>query len=94
MDRIMLDLRCPRCNRPVQGTEEVKHVDALGDVPSRCQHCSSRVRLSEPTDEGLGVEVHFIPAKLPAERLRRYYTPSDSPDFGDERELRSRERNA
>lgn len=57
MSQVMLDYRCPKCNEPVVGHEEVKHVKRLPAV-KQCQNCKTKVRIQH-TEEDLGPEAYF-----------------------------------
>ena len=45
---IMIDRRCPKCNRPVKGKQEVARVSCTsGDSRTwSCPHCKTPIRLS------------------------------------------------
>jgi hypothetical protein len=50
MARIMLDRRCPRCDAPVRGREEVVLLVSLAAEDKEvkeCPHCKTPIRLSD-----------------------------------------------
>ena len=46
----MIDLRCPSCNRPVKGREEVVHRKQLPKV-TECPHCKTPVIVERHEDD-------------------------------------------
>jgi len=57
---ILLDLRCPKCNAPVYGREEVRIVKKVAKPEATCQKCKARVKATEPKETDLGTEVSYI----------------------------------
>lgn len=51
--KILVDLRCPHCNRPVTGRSGVVQKMALPKKVKRCQHCKGRVA-AEQYEEDYG----------------------------------------
>ena len=62
----MIDYRCPACNRPVKGRQDV----TVGTKPtkniSQCQHCETFVTGKIITDD-LGPCYSFSVSRIPAE---------------------------
>lgn len=53
---MLVDHRCPKCDRPVKGRREVTTGLPPLKPANKCQHCGCRVRLSEPFEDGLSLE--------------------------------------
>jgi len=54
--RVMVDFRCPHCNRPVEGVEDITHQNAKPSA-TQCQHCKRPVTV-EWDDDSLSEEMH------------------------------------
>lgn len=60
---ILLDLRCPKCNSPVYGKQDVKHVAKIAKPRVNCQRCKTVVVATEPVNEDIGLEAHYTEQK-------------------------------
>lgn len=52
----MIDFRCPKCNRPVKGKEEVTFVGKLPSPPiKRCpnKECEAKIKLEDASNDGI-----------------------------------------
>lgn len=55
---MIIDFRCPQCNRPVKGKQDVDiYTDIPKKLPSKCPHC--KVRLSFEKDHSSIVSYSF-----------------------------------
>ena len=48
---MIVDCRCPRCNRPVIGTEDVRTTSELPPDPKACRWCKATIRLVQSEEE-------------------------------------------
>lgn len=44
---MMIDLRCPACNVPVKGREDVVHRSSWPTIPAVCPNCKTGISLVE-----------------------------------------------
>ena len=68
----IFDKRCPKCNRPVSGTQEVTSLPSSYSDVATCQHCKAVVRLNfETTDLGPEAYYETVPEEV-VEAVRRF----------------------
>jgi hypothetical protein len=57
---MILDLRCPRCNCPVKGNDEVVVVEKFpDDLPRECRKCNTRLTLKKLKEDRPEPSTHY-----------------------------------
>lgn len=55
---MIIDFRCPDCNRPVTGNQDVESTKVIPRTPDTCQHCGLRIQLKAATSKLYFFETH------------------------------------
>ncbi len=66
---MLVDYRCPRCDRVVDSKDINKQSVRIlkkvpGSLPANCLHCKTKISLIKGKDEGLGEQWYFV--KIPS----------------------------
>lgn len=56
---MILDLRCPACNWPVIGHDEVVIVEKIPDLPGNCPKCHTKITLMTVTEHRPSPSTHY-----------------------------------
>lgn len=55
----LIDYRCPHCNKPLRGKQDVVHRKQKPPATLKCNDCLTVVHRKESNEAGIGTSFHY-----------------------------------